>query len=52
MHKQLKYPTQNFSAYTPAGPDYSGLTGFRYYIRSFTFVGTKFGGTFTFGNLA
>lgn len=52
ISKTLKYPTENFSTYAPAGPDYSGLTGFRYYIRSFTFVGTKFGGTFTFGNLA
>lgn len=50
--KTLKYPSVNYSTYTPAGPDYRGFTGFRYYLRSFTFSGTKFGGTFTFGNLA
>lgn len=52
INKSLKYPTADYSAYTPAGPDYSGLTGWRYYIRPFTITPVREGGTVTLTGLA
>ena len=48
----LVYPTTNYSGFTPAGPNYSGLSGERYFVRKMTVNENKtvFGGTLTFDN--